>query len=185
MSSGLFGNPLFYIVLLVAAGAIGFYYLKGSHGKGGGSKDNGIDIDDEDLSEVRDKKGRVLVRVYDNKLLRVYNSVISKQAVGDIKTKCGTLGRQWNREGKSLYAINRYQAEDNNWELRPVLPPSHITYPPTSLHNDLQQPEIGIMFTEMLKADDNDKSFIEKYKHILIWIVGMAFLAFMWSQAPH
>jgi len=171
-----FTDPMVYIPVLVSIIAIaGYYYwerlnLWFRHIK-------------KEPTETKDEveEGEILCRIADNITARIGNENITQVQADEIIKEHNTLGRQWFRDGKRIYGLNRYENEKGEIKLRPIIVPSQITNSPSQLHNDMQQPEIAIIMTELMR--DEDKPFIQKYGQILWWIAIMGFLAFMWSQS--
>lgn len=130
---------------------------------------------------ITDKAEIVHARVADNIKGTIYDTEIIKETADKIRAEFGTLGRQWDRYGRKVYALNRFLDDDGEIKLRPIKTPAQITNAPAALHNSLQQPEIGIIVAQMMK--DDDKTFIEKYGVVLWWLAVMGFLGFMWANA--
>jgi len=175
----MFSNPLYYVAIIICLVAVGgLYYLRKRSGwiRHGKKEGSGFKESNEEVEE-----GDILCRIADNITGRIYNAWITKKQTDEIIEEHKTLGRQWFRDGKRIYGLNRYEVEVGTIKLRPITIPSQITNAPSELHNDMQQPEIVIIMNELLK--DEDKPFIEKYGQILWWIAVMGFLAFMWSQS--
>jgi len=125
-------------------------------------------------------KEGTLCRVADNITGRIYDAFITDHQAKEIITTYKTLGRQWYRDNKWVYGINKYEDAEGNIKLKPIITPSQIKHPPSELHYDVKQPEIGIVVRESLKED---KSFIEEYGHYLWLLLALAFLMFMWTQS--
>jgi len=149
----------------------GFYYWQ---------KRKGVFTKEEKPVEEKEK-GNIPCRIADNITGRIYNESITQSQANVIIKEHKTLGRQWDRDGKKIYGLNKYEDPAGNPCFRPIVVPSQITNAPSELHNDMQQPEIAIIMTELMK--DEDKNFAEKYGQMLWWIAIMCFLAFMWSQS--
>lgn len=167
-----------YIVIIVSLAIVGglYYWQKRRVSK--------KETADEPGEEKAETKGDIFCRIADNITARIYNAYITQEQKDKIIKEFKTLGRQWFREGKRVYALNKYEEQIGGnmvEKLRPIMIPTQITNAPSELHNDMQQPEIAIIMTELMK--DEDKPFIEKYGQILWWIAIMSFLAFMWSQS--
>jgi len=122
----------------------------------------------------------IACRVADNITGRVYNASITKEQAAGIVEKHGTLGRQWDRDGEKLYGLNKYSEEGVEW-LRPIIIPPNVRHSPVELFGDTQQPEIGIIMTELLK--DEEKSLVEQYGKIFMWLAAIGVLLFIWSQS--
>ena len=184
----LFSNPLIAIGILAGLGIIALLYYWQS-GRGKGKDTEGVSAGGDVIpangipaTGKKQAKGNIPVRIADNITAMIFNTFISPEAAKEVIGIYGTLGRQWEREGKKIYALNRYKDDkDGQVKLRPIVISSQITNAPAELHYDLQQPEVGIVISEMLK--DDDKPFLEKYGKVLWWIAVMGFLAFMWSQS--
>jgi len=185
----IYTSPIFLIIVIVSSLIIiGFYYfskktknvikLKPIEAILDSTEDK---ISQEILALNEMSIGVVPIRLADNISSRIFNSFISEELAKDIITKSGSLGRQWDREGKKLYGLNRYIDVEKNTKLRPIPIPMQISNAPTALHNDLKQPEIAIVVSEMLKSDAKKMSD-EFWKH-LPWLVALGFLAFLWATA--
>jgi hypothetical protein len=114
----------------------------------------------------------VLARVYDASLKPIQNIEISGKEAAKIITACGTLGRQWNYYGESVYALQKAI----NGVYTPVekyLEKSRDN-PPGKVFKAVHQPEI-----EVSRDMTQKKSFMQQYGHILPYLVAIAFIIFM------
>lgn len=185
----IYGNPLFWVGLIIAAAILYFYYryfIRPAKRKIKTSdKPETIIADTKKKGENRTDAvigdGNINVRLADNKTAKIYNTTISEKTALAIFNEYKTLGREWNREGKKLFGLNRFLANDGTWQLKPIIPPNQITNSPNKLFNDIQQPAIGLVVSEMLR--DEDKPFLEKYGVVLWWIAVMGFLMFLWANS--
>jgi len=186
----LLSNPTIIIGILIGLGVIALiYYRQWAKSKGRGHDAGEITggeetPDDKDIKpEWEGVKSGVLVCIRDNITAQCYDFVfISEKTAKAIISEFLTLGRQWDREGKKVYGLNRFKDDiDGKIKLRPIPTPSLINSAPAELHYDIRQPEVGMVISELMKEDTS--TFIEKYWKILLWVFAMAFLAFMWSQS--
>lgn len=187
----IYGNPIFWVVLLIAAGIVGTYYYYKIPKKKGQivtpeivpqiHMEEGIAGDEAILNINENSTGDILVRLADNLTAKIYNTYITHEIANLVIKEHGTLGRQWNRDNKKLHGLNRYKDNDGNVKLRPVMLPTEINNAPTTLYNDLRQPEIAIVVSELLKSDD--KGLGEQLWKYMPWLVALGFLAFLWATA--
>jgi len=143
--------------------------------------------DAADLSKLKERYGEsVFCRVADNITATIYNAYVPIAEIADVIKTHGALGRQRNREGKQVYGLNRYQDEDSDRvKYRPIdnFIPKGISHAPTELHNSIKQPEIAIAIKAFL--DDDKNKLLDSILKYLPWLVGLAFILFMWSQSAH
>ncbi len=173
-----FGSAMVYIPVLIGLLFVfGYYFCRKKQGwfthKEG-----------EEVSEVKGiniKGGSILCRIADNVEGRIYNAKITKAQAEEIINEHHTLGRQWSRDNEKVYGLNRYQDKKGIIKFKPIIIPQEITNAPSELHFDMQHPGLEMIVTEMLKAED--KPFMEQYGWLLAWVIGMGFLAFLWSTA--
>ncbi len=169
-----------YFPVLVGLCAIFLsYYLFKLYGKKKGGSNQQEKIP-KVSSDIQYPKEGILCRIADNITGRIYNARITPEQAKDILKEHKTLGRQWDREGIKVYGLNKYENDKGIISFRPIQTPSAIDTAPSELHNDIKQPWIGMIMSELLKED---KSFAQKYGQVLWWIAVMGFLLFMWSQA--
>ena len=165
----MFDNPLYYVVIVAALlGLVAFNYLRKRRKRGKVI----------DFAKIPDS---VNCRIMDNIERRVYNKVLP------LKDVVAVIGRQYFRDTEKTYGLYRDFATeaDKDGEFQPVYYPFKVPEKssnfPAVLYGMMQQSEMGIIMQDWLKADD--KSIVEKYGYLLVWIAGMAFLAFLWSQS--
>jgi len=172
-----FNSPMILIAIAGAAVGLLFYYFY--YHKKQVVTESEAEETPENKPFAFAKEG-ILCRVADNVTGRIYDAFITEQQEKDIIAVHKTLGRQWYRDNKWVYGINKYEDAFRNIKLKPIITPSQIKHPPSELHYDIKQPEVGIVVSESLKED---KSFIEEYGHYLWLILALAFLMFMWTQS--
>ena len=120
----------------------------------------------------------VYARVYDSVTRKMYNDTLTPEIVKQIMDTWHSLGRQWNKDGKWLYAINRYIGVDNIIRYRPVeavMSPTRDN-PPSKVHRALNHPEIAVYFNVTPK-----KNMLQQLVPVLIFVGGLLFLYFMWT----
>lgn len=164
-------------ILIFIALALGYYFFAKARKPRRKLEETGEAAETTGTGEEAEKEviyEPITARVLDNKLGRIYNEEIPASVVKEIVEAHKTLGRQWDRYGKKLYGLIK-DAEGN---YKPMITPSAISNSPVELHNDMQQPEVEILFD--MSAD---KGFLQKYGQILWWVAVMAFIMFMWSQS--
>ena len=123
----------------------------------------------------------VLCRIADNITGCIYNATLSPDVCNTIKREYGTLGRQVQRDTDMLFFMNKIPSEnEDGFAYKPVIIDKKVTNAPSKLHNDMQQPEVGIVM-DLLSRDDV-KPFLEKYGTVLWWIAVMAFFGFIWAN---
>jgi len=169
----MFTNPIYYILIILCLAAVGYWYYR--------QKRKGLGNKEPKKEDGEEEEGTILCRIADNITCAIGDEFITKAQADIIKNEHGNLGRQWFRYGKRVYGLNRYKEEGGGIKLRPITIPSQITNAPSELHNDMQHPELEIIMNDLMK--DDGKGFMETYAWIFPWIVALAFLAFIWSQA--
>jgi hypothetical protein len=176
----MYTNPIF--LLGIAAVGVFLYLIYRRQNKKGYELDTDKSEDDSPTDlKSKSTKGSFLIRLADNVTGRIYNTYLTKESAKEIKQEYTTLGRQWDRDGKKVFGINRFINEKGEIKLRPIIIPPRINSAPYSLHNDIQQPEMAIVIAELLKEEG--KNFLEKYGQVLWWIAVMAVIAFMWANS--
>jgi len=176
-------TPSIYIPILIAicAGVV-YYFYQSSHKKrvGIAQAKEAAPADDDKLPEVElasvkqfPKNQPVLCFILDNIIGREYNAYVNYKAIVKTMTKWGTLGRVWNRDGKSVLAL--FKTDDN--EYKPLVKPTNIINAATTLWEDTQQHEVPILFDV-----SEDKSFMDKYGVWIWWLAVMAFIGVMYVQ---
>lgn len=90
----------------------------------------------------------------------------------------GKPARVWNRDGKRIYALHKTFNDLGEKVFQPLPIPKSNERSPRQLFNDMQLPEMEI--THDMRED---KNFLEKYGYIFLYLLGFAFLFFMWSQS--
>jgi len=117
--------------------------------------------------------GPIMAGVYDNESRRVdYFCEIPAEIVNKIVGEHGTLGRQWNRDGKYIYAMVKDKKYTSGYCPINIEPRSDND--PVKLHYDMQQPEIAVLMNM-----EEEKNFLQKYGMVLWWVAVMAFIIFM------
>ena len=116
----------------------------------------------------------VLARIYDRTSRKIYNKMVDGIIQSNIIKEYPEtgLGRQWNKDGKWLYAFCR-EFENTYTPVEKFLVMNRLN-PPTKLHGYLSQPEVAIA-----KDISVDKGFMEKYGHYLPYILAILFLVFL------
>jgi hypothetical protein len=188
---GVYGNPIFWGVLLIAGAIVSTYYYYEIHKRKGHvvtpdilpqiHMETDISGEAEILNLNENSAGGILVRLADNLTAKIYNTFITHEIANLVIKENGTLGRQWSRDNKKLFGLNRYKDVDGNVKLRPIMLPTEINNAPTTLYNDLRQPEIAIVVSELLKSDN--KGLGEQLWKYMPWLVALGFLAFLWATA--
>ena len=186
-------EPLFWIAILIAAVVVGGVYWfdrrKKSIIRADKLKDNSQDKQDTSDQDDKYEKGMlkyydehtptIPVRLCDNLLGQIYDTAISDETALAIIKEHGSLGRRWDRYGKKIYGIVRSRGKDEVIKLQPITVQSEISNSPTELFNDLTQPEIKLVISELVKADEKGAwGDVVKY---LPWLVALGFLAFLWA----
>jgi len=189
----IYANPWFWVVVAGAASVIyGFYYwivLRGRNKEDStGNPPELVNVvDNSDIAPYSEPNGSILVRMADNLLARIYNTTISQPTAEKIIKEHGSLGRQWDRDGKKIFGLNRYFIKDDKGvdtkkvSLRPIFVPKEISNAPNQLHNDTCQPEIAIIISEMIKSDENKMG--EQIMKYLPWLIAAGVVAFFWMVA--
>lgn len=118
-------------------------------------------------------------RIYDNDRRRIYNKVLDSklvQAIIENKDRGLGLGRQWNYNGKMVYALVKYQDKDHISQYRPieVYMTDVADCPPFDIYDAINQPEVAL--TDDVSVEGN---FVQKYGHLLLFCFGIAFIIFM------
>jgi len=153
---------IFAALVLIA----GFYYLK---------KDTlfkpKVEAATEEENTILEP---VLARIYDRTNRKIYNEMIDgiKQSKIIKEYPETGLGRQWNKDGKWVYALCR-EFENTYIPVERYLAKDRLN-PPSKLHSYLSQPEVAIA-----KDISVDKPFMEKYGHYLPYILAILFLVFL------
>lgn len=165
---------------------IGFCYYKWGNKlfKRGRAADVIFDIVEEAeklITPYYDQNGTIDVRMPDNLTGRIYDTKISEKTAEEIRRECGTLGRQWYRDNRKVFGINRFRDEEGNVKLKPIEIPKDISNAPSELHLNLQQPEIAIAITHCMKDDKGGVG--EQIVKYLPWLVALGFLAFLFTTA--
>jgi hypothetical protein len=161
-------QPSTLIPILIAVILIGIYFIYSKYFK---KKDK---IQGE--NEIAIEHGPVNARIYDNLTGTVYNAKIPGDEAQKIIATFGSLGRKWDRYGKKLYAINKTQDGKGNTVYQPVPIPDSIKNSPRSLHDDIQHPEVAIIYGESMKED---KSFADKWGKLIWWIAVMGIIIWL------
>ena len=107
--------------------------------------------------------------------------------IEEIKAKWRSVGRRWNRDGKWVYAINRYEVNvkagdvvKSEIKYRPVealMSPTR-DQPPSKVHRALTHPEIAIYYDVT-----QQQTSLQKLMPVLIFAGAAIFIMFMWSQS--
>ncbi len=103
---------------------------------------------------------------------KTYQAEISGEIVKAIRDKYGNLGGQWNVDGKNVFELCRI-AENVYTPYENYLVKDRSN-PPSSLYSYINQPEIAISRNVQRK-----ESLIQKYGHLLLWCLAIAFIIFM------
>ncbi len=120
--------------------------------------------------EGKTREGSVEARIYDNKKRRAYNEILSGVEIETVKETYGNLGRLWLKDGKWIYALNK----KIYGTYHPVIVPSTMNNPPSTVHEALTQPEIDICFNM-----EQEQSFMQKYWHIVLLGSAVLFMMFV------
>ena len=127
------------------------------------------------------KEEPIEVRLYDSITRSVYDTTLLGEVVRDIKGLYKSPGRMWNKNGKWLYAINKYSianAEEPKYRPVEVLMSATRSNPPSKVHRALMQQEVGIVYDVR-----EEKSIMQKLVPILVFCGAMIMVMFMWSQS--
>lgn len=112
-------------------------------------------------------------RIYDAAKRAIYNDTLPGNVVARIRADYRTIGRQWNKDGKWLYAFNLIP--DGNYIPVELSLDATRENPPTRVHRALNQKEkVGIFFNVKLQ-----KSFMQQYGKYMPYFLGIAFIIFM------
>lgn len=116
----------------------------------------------------------VLVRIYDRTKRKIYNEIFDGVKQSNVIKEYPEigLGRQWNKDGKWVYALCR-EFENTYIPVEKYLAKGREN-PPLKLHGYLSQPEVAIA-----KDINVDKGFMEKYGHYLPYVLAILFLVFL------
>jgi len=112
----------------------------------------------------------VLCRVADNITGRIYNAWIPFEEIEKIIVAHGSLGRQWKRDNKWVYALCKQKDES----YAPIIPPNQVKNSPSGLYADMQFPEVSVLMDMRV-----DQPFLQRYGQVLWWIAVMGFIVFM------
>lgn len=168
----MFQQYLVYIMIGLVVLGIAFASLKSrwSSGVFQKGKDKSNEKDKEKRKEVIEQP--VYARIKDNLSRTSYNTTLTGDIVKKIKEKYGSLGGQWNFNGKWLYEFCRHDKEDYE-PYDNFLSPDR-EHPPSALHRYIDQPEIAISRNVQI-----EKNLMERYSWLLPWTIGIGFLIFM------
>ncbi len=118
----------------------------------------------------------ITARIYDKTTTprSIYNKILSgKEALTIISENINFgLGRQWNHDGKWVYAF--YRSGVNTYEPVEKYLTTNRENPPSKLYGFLVQPEISITHDVQ-----GQKTFMQEYGKYLPWAVAVAFIIFM------
>ena len=112
----------------------------------------------------------VYCRVADNNTGRIANILVPYKDIKKTLETYHTLGRQWKRDNKDVYALCKLK--DGTY--KPIIPPNKISHSPADLHGDLQFPEVAVLMDMR-----EEKAFFAKYGQVLVWAGVMGFIIFM------
>jgi len=169
--SGFASMMMYSLAIIAFVGIVVYYFLRRTR----------YAKETSSQQEEHKEKGNTPVRIADNISGRLYNAAISKETADKIIAEHGTLGRQWYRDNKWVYGINRYLTEEGKESFRPIPIPSLMKNDPSKLHQDIAQPEVGLWVTEFLKADKNP--MLDKLWGVLPWLAGILIILFLWANA--
>ena len=114
----------------------------------------------------------ILARVADNITRKIFNRKIQGEVLEAIYKDIPNLGGgTWNRDGKKTIDINRYKDDKGeiHWRRFPI--PTGIKNSPQEFHNDMQHPEVEILYDMK-----EEKSFTDKWGKLIWWIAVIGFI---------
>ncbi|MCK9571571.1 hypothetical protein M0R72_21655 [Candidatus Pacearchaeota archaeon] len=114
-------------------------------------------------------------RVFDRTTIpfRTYNETIPPASVKAI-IESKHLSRQLIFMGKKVFPFFKVRDAQNNIVYEAVTEPLNVKHSPITLHNEMQHPYVPILDDVSI-----DKSFMQKYGHLLLWAGIIAFLIVM------
>ena len=104
-------EPLFWLAILIAAFIAGIVYFFDKRKKKSVitkkiDKKNEIEIEESEAEDIVlpyfENNASITVRMPDNLTGQIYNTSISDKTALAILKEYGTLGRQWDRDGKKV-----------------------------------------------------------------------------------
>jgi hypothetical protein len=126
--------------------------------------------------EVKETLPSITARIYDKTTTprSIYNKDLSgKEALAIISDNINFgLGRQWNHDGKWVYAF--YRSGVNKHEPVEKYLTTDRENPPSKLYGFLVQPEISITHDVQ-----SEKTFMQEYGKYIPWGVAVAFIIFL------
>jgi hypothetical protein len=171
-----FSMDILYAILGAGILIAGFIYLmrkrskKKVEGYDKTPEKQGSDKEDDKELVASGYTRPITARIADNTNRTIYTADISGEDVKKIYETYGTLGRQWNREGKFVYGMVKLAER----QYKPIAIPATANCPPEKLHYDMEQPEIPVIMDMR-----EEKNFLDKYGKLLVWGGIMAFMIFM------
>lgn len=130
------------------------------------------------LTESKDgaiKYQPIKARVYDRTTMpyRVYNEVIPPAVVKTL-IEAKNVSRQVIYMGTKLFLFFKVLDLQGNKVYESVVEPIDVKFSPIALHSDMQHHDVPIL-------DDvsEEKNFMQKYGHLLLWAGIIAFLIVM------
>ncbi len=138
--------------------------------KGGGNHHNA----DDPIGSTGLHLTPVLARIYDNVTRTIRNEELPVDAIKQIRTDYGNLGRRWLRDGEWLYEMVRLTAGD----YVPVQKYISLSLknPPERLHRALQQEE-----TESYYRPRDNRGILAKYGSYLLFAGVVVVILFLWG----
>ena len=157
-----FADPAILVpILIFGIGFLCYYVLKKNKRRKYQANEQGDKILEDEP---------VLCRVADNLTGHISLRTIPFQDIMTVLEIHHTLGRQRDWEGKKVYGLCKHK--DGQYE--PILPPTEITQSATELYEDMQFPEVEILYDMR-----EEKTFSQKYGQLLWWIAVIGFIIFM------
>lgn len=156
--------PIILFVVGMAAYVIYTKFYKKSKGQGQPGK-NG---------EQKPGGQPVMCRVADNMTLTIYTALVPWEDIKKTLAKHKTLGRRWDRYGTQVYGLCRRLT--GSYE--PIVVTQKPGQAPSELHEDMQQPEVPVLFDMR-----EEKGIFEKYGKILWWVAIMALIMYFYIES--
>lgn len=114
------------------------------------------------------------VFILDDQKAMFYDAEITKEEATNILATHKTLGRQFDRDGEKVYYINI----EKDGKKRPVPLPKGISNSPTGLYDDMQHPEVAILYDVTPEG-----TLMSKYGQLLWWVAVIGFIVMLAIQS--
>ena len=139
-----------------------------------------IDVDmdkptKETVKDVLEAHGSRDCYVYIDKVRKVTVQPVPETELIKVRDQYGSLGRLWNRDGVSLYALN--ENPDGSYIPVEKFMSNDLRNSPRKAFLATQQQEVEAYF-----ANKDNRNFIQKYGAILLFCGVVFFIMFMWVK---